>query len=156
MSSTRTVRIQRDKNTMRPAMFSAPVRSTTDTCVLNEQQRVTNGSTSYHGHLATLPTNSSTVSIYDLSILLTINRKLADDYKLDSMDPLNMCETNRKLTEKMAKDELAQCWRLLAGLVRLQSVLPSDHVWFQTPIALGKQTNTDRRMLTHRASIHIA
>jgi hypothetical protein len=37
----------------------------------------------------------------------------------------------------MAKYELAHCWRLLAGLLSLQSSLSDDDTWYQTPMAQG-------------------
>jgi hypothetical protein len=119
----------------RATMFSAPVRSSLGTSILTDQQRQ---SGSFRRPSTQQPQSNSTISIYDLSILLPINKKLADDYKLDFSDTVQMCERNRRLTESMAKHELAHCWRLLSGLMTVQSSLPSDDQWFQSPIAGGE------------------
>jgi hypothetical protein len=121
-------------------MFSAPVRSSLGSSLLVDYQRISTSSTSFRRPLShNLPQTNSTVSIYDVSILLPLSKKLADDYKLDLKNLIDMCERNQKLTERMAKYELAHCWRLLAGLLSLQPSLTVDHNWFQTPIAQGKK-----------------
>lgn len=122
-------------------MFSAPVRLSFSTSVVPDHQRISTSTTSLrrplsHHHLTQ---SNSTVSIYDLSILLPVNKKLANDYSLDLNQLIQMCEINQKLTEQMAKYELAHCWRLLAGLLTLQPTLTEDHAWFQTPMAQGKR-----------------
>jgi hypothetical protein len=122
-------------------MFSAPVRSSLGSNIAIDHQRISTSSTSFRrslSHHQSFQPNS-TVSIYDLSILLPVNKKLANDYKLDLNHLIDMCEYNQQLTKKMAKYELAHCWRLLAGLLALQSTLSDDHPWFQTPIAQGKK-----------------
>ena len=78
--------------------------------------------------------------MYDLSILLPVSKKLADDYQVDLSNSVDMCDSNQKLAEDMAKDKLAHCWRLLAGLLALQPTLSTDHAWFQTPMAQGRAT----------------
>lgn len=128
----------------RATMCSAPVRSSLGTSVLIEQQRQ---SGSLRRPLTQQSHSNSTISVYDLSILLPINKKLADDYKLNFSDTVDMCEKNRRLTESMAKHELAHCWRLLTGLLKVQSSLPSDHQWFQSPIARGE-------ILFHGSIVH--
>ena len=127
--------IQAHSNGPRTTMFSAPVRSSLGTSVFTDHQRQ---SGSFRRPLTQQSPTNSTISIYDMSILLPINKKLADDYKLDFFDTVEMCEMNQRLTEDMAKDELAHCWRLLSGLMAVQSTLSSDHPWFQTPIARGQ------------------
>ena len=75
--------------------------------------------------------------MYDVSILLPVSKKLADDYQVDLSNSADMCDSNQKLVEGMAKDKLAHCWRLLAGLLALQPTLSADHAWFDTPMAQG-------------------
>ena len=142
-STTRTsnVQIQNSSTNQRATMFSAPVRSSFGTSIVSDHQRISTSTSSLrrplsHHHLTQ---SNSTVSIYDLSILLPVNKKLANDYNLDLNHLIHMCEINEKLTEQMAKYELAHCWRLLAGLLTLQPTLDENHVWFQTPIAQGKE-----------------
>jgi hypothetical protein len=120
-------------------MFSAPIRSSSGTSILSDHQRISTSSTSHRRPLSHLSQSNSTVSIYDVSILLPISKKLADDYKLDVNHLIHMCEINEKLTEKMGKYELAHCWRLLGSLLSLQTTLSTDHSWFQTPIAQGRK-----------------
>jgi len=119
-------------------MFSAPVRLSSGSSIVVDHQRISTSSTSFHRplnhHLSQI---NSTVSIYDLSILIPVSKKLANDYKLDLKNLIDMCQINQQLTEKMGKYELAHCWRLLAGLLTLQPTLSDDHSWFQTPIAQG-------------------
>ncbi|UJR30523.1 hypothetical protein I4U23_018052 [Adineta vaga] len=133
---TNTVQIQQHVSTsQRTSMFSAPVRSSLCSSLVNDHPRVsTSLRRSFNQHLSQ---TNSTVAIYDVSILLPISKKLADDYKLDLINLIDMCEMNQKLTKRMAKYELSHCWRILAGLLSLQSTLSDDHSWFQTPIAQG-------------------
>jgi hypothetical protein len=123
-------------------MFSAPVRSSLGSSITIDHQRISTSSTSFRRSLSHHHStqSNSTVSIYDLSILLPVNKKLANDYKLDLNHLIDMCNINQQLTKQMAKYELAHCWRLLAGLLALQPTLSDDHSWFQTPIAQGKNT----------------
>ena len=115
-------------------MSSAPVRSSLGSSLFVEHPRISTSSTSFRRPLSHQfsPTNS-TVSIYDLAILLPVSKKLAVDYRLDLNNLIDMCEKNQQLTEKMGKDELAHCWHLLGGLLTLQSSSLDDHTWFQTP-----------------------
>jgi hypothetical protein len=138
--ATNTVQIQHTSNNQRLPMFSAPVRSSLGTSVYNDHQRI---SSPYRRSLAQLIHPHSTVSIYDVSILLPVSRKLADDYKIDLNNSIDMCETNQLLTQEMGKDDLAHCWRLLGGLLSLQPNLQNDDSWFQTPIAQGKFKQTE-------------
>ncbi|CAF3117147.1 unnamed protein product [Rotaria sp. Silwood2] len=135
---TNTVQIQHVINNQRGTIFSAPVRLSLGSSILADHQRISTSSTSYRRplshHLSPL---HSTVSIYDMSILLPISKKLADDYKFNLNNLIDMCEINQQLTERMAKNDLGHCWRLLATLLALQPSLPNDHPWFQTPIAQG-------------------
>jgi len=117
-------------------MFSAPVRSSLGSSIVTDLQRISTSFRRSLNHHLSQP--NSTVSIYDLSILLPVSKKLANDYKIDLNNLIHMCEINQQLTEKMAKYELAHCWRLLAGLLILQPTLSDDNSWFQTPIAQGK------------------
>jgi len=135
---TNTVQIQNISINQRTTIFSAPVRSSLGSSIIVDHQRISTSSTSIRRPLNHhLSQANSTISIYDLSILLPVSKKLANDYKLDLKNLINMCEINQQLTEKMAKYELAHCWRLLAGLLALQPTLSDDHSWFQTPIAQG-------------------
>lgn len=122
-------------------MFSAPVRSSFGSSIVSDHQRISTSTASLRRplshHQPTQP--NSTISIYDLSILLPINKKLANDYELDLDHLIRMCEINQKFTEEMAKYELAHCWRLLAGLLTLQPTLTEDHSWFQAPMAQGNE-----------------
>ena len=104
--TTNTMQIQQMPSTQRLPMFSAPVRSSLGTSVYNEHQRMT----SYRRSLGHLIPPSSTVAIYDVSILLPVSRKLADDYIIDLNNPIDMCETNQQKTQEMGKDDLAHCW----------------------------------------------
>ena len=132
---TNTMQIQHVSANQRTPMFSAPVRSSIGSSLLTDNQRVsTSLRRSFNQHLSQ---SNSTVSIYDVSILLPISKKLADDYELDPSHLIKMCQTNQRLTRKMAKYELSHCWRLLAGLLALQPTLSDDDSWFQTPIAHG-------------------
>ncbi|CAF0790898.1 unnamed protein product [Adineta steineri] len=131
--TTNTMQIQQTSNAQRLPMFSAPVRSTLGTSVFNDHQRMS----SYRPSLSQLIHPCSTVSIYDVSILLPVSKKLADDYKIEINNPIYMCEENGTLTQAMGKDELAHCWRLLNGLLDIQPNLQADDPWFQTPIAQG-------------------
>ena len=138
---TNTVQIQHGSANQRTTMSSAPVRSSLGSSLIVEHPRISTSSTSIRRPISHhfSPTNS-TVSIYDLAILLPVSKKLADDYKLDLNNLIDMCEINQQLTEKMGKDELAHCWRLLAGLLTIQSSPSDDQTWFQTPIAQGTKT----------------
>jgi len=119
-------------------MFSAPVRSSFTSSVSVDPQRISTSSTSirrsFKHHTSTA---HSTVSLYDVSILLPVNKKLANDYKLELNQLIDMCKNNQQITEKMGKYDLAHCWRLFAGLLTLQTTLNDDHSWFETPIAQG-------------------
>ncbi len=135
-----TVQIQHIQINQRTAMFSAPVRSSLGSSLLFDQQRISTSSTSFRRPLNHhLSQTNSTISIYDVSILLPVSKKLAVDYKLDFKNLIDMCERNQQLTKRMGKDELAHCWGLLAGLLTLQPTLKDDHPWFQSPIAQGKK-----------------
>ena len=131
--TTGTMPIQSVPNSQRITMSSAPMRSLA-TSVVNDPQRMP---TSYRRSIGQLATPHSTVSIYDVSILLPVSKKLADDYQIDLNNPTEMCEDNQEITEKMAKDDLIHCWRLLDGLLSIQPKLKNDDPWFQTPIAQG-------------------
>ncbi|CAF1084177.1 unnamed protein product [Adineta steineri] len=133
---TNTVQIQHVSTNPRTTMFSAPVRSSLGSSTVSDHQRIsTSFCRSFNHHLSQ---NQSTVSVYDVSILLPVSRKLADDYKLNLKHLIDMCQINQQLTKKMAKYELSHCWRLLAGLLTLQQNLSDDnHTWFQSPIAQG-------------------
>lgn len=116
-------------------MFSAPVRSSLGSSLLADHQRVsTSLRRSFNQHLSQ---TNGTISIYDVSILLPISKKLADEYRLDLDNLIHMCQANQKLTKKLGKYELSHCWRLLAGLLALQTTLADDDAWFQTPVAQG-------------------
>ena len=137
---TNIVQIQHSSMNQRAAMFSAPVRLLSGSSTVADHQRGSTSSTSFRRPLSHhLSQFHSTVSIYDMSILLPINKKLADDYKLDLNNLIDMCEINQQLTEQMAKDELSHCWRLLDVLLTLQPSLSNDDSWFQSPIAQGKK-----------------
>ena len=133
-SATNTVQIQSVPNPSRMPMSSAPVRSSLSTSVYNDSQRI---STVCRRPVASFIPPPSTVSIYDVSILLPVSRKLADDYRIDLQNALDMCEINQDLSEKLGKDDLARCWRLLDGLLSIQPSLKDNDAWFQTPIAQG-------------------
>ncbi|CAF0912797.1 unnamed protein product [Rotaria sp. Silwood1] len=135
---TNTVQIQHVLNNQRTTIFSAPVRLSLGSSILADHQRMSTSATSYRRPLSHhLSPIHSTVSIYDMSILLPISKKLADDYKFNLNNLFDMCELNQQLTERMAKTDLTHCWRLLATLLALQQSLPNDHSWFETPIAQG-------------------
>lgn len=142
--TTGTMPIQSVPNNQRMMMSSAPIRSL-GTSVINDPQRMP---TPYRRSINQLIPPHSTVSIYDVSILLPVSRKLADDYKIDLNNAVDMCETNQDLTEKMAKDDLIHCWRLLDGLLSIQPNLQNDDPWFQTPIAQG--------LIKHLVSTYVA
>jgi hypothetical protein len=133
--TTGTVQIQSIPNNQRIAISSAPVRSSLGTSVINDHQRIM---TNYRRSLGQLIPPPSTVSIYDVSILLPVSKKLADEYQIYLNNPIEMCEINQKITEEMGKDDLAHCWRLLDSLLSIQPNLQPDDPWFQTPIAQGK------------------
>lgn len=142
------VQIQYASNNQRATIFSAPVRSSFGTNMYGDHHHHQHHHHHHRHHQRSslglrrslgqncLP--RSTVSIYDISILLPISRKLADDYRIDINDPIDMCETNEEIAQKMGKTELAHCWRLLGALLSMQSNLKTDDSWFQTPIAQGK------------------
>ena len=131
--TTGTMQIQQAPSNHRPPMFSAPVRSTIGAASYHDHQR----SLSYRRSIGHLIHPPSKVAIYDVSILLPVSRKLADDYKIDLANSLDMSETNEQITQEMGKDDLARCWRLLGGLLSIQPNLDSNDSWFQTPIAQG-------------------
>jgi hypothetical protein len=133
--TTGTVQIQSIPNNQRVAISSAPVRSSLGMSVINDHQRITNV---YRRSLGQMIHPHSTVSIYDVSILLPVSKKLADEYKIDLNNAIDMCEMNQQITEEMGKDDLAHCWRLLDSLLSIQPNLQPDDPWFQTPIAQGK------------------
>lgn len=133
-TTTNIVQIQSIPNNQRLPMSSAPARSL-GTSVFNDHQRL---STTYRRSLGQLIHPHSTVSIYDVSILLPVSRKLADDYRIDLNNAVDMCDSNEQVTRDMGKDDLAHCWHLLDGLLSLQPHLQNDDPWFQTPIAQGK------------------
>ena len=132
--ATGTMQIQQTVNNQRLPMFSAPVRSMPSTSVGRHHERM---SISHRRSLGQLIHAQSTVALYDVSILLPVSRKLADDYKIDLSDSIYMCEKNHSLTVEMAKHDLAHSWRLLGGLLSLQLNLEPNDPWFQTPIAQG-------------------
>jgi hypothetical protein len=132
-TTTNTVQIQSIPNNPRLTISSAPGRSSLSTSVFNDQKRI-----SIVGRRSLGQIPHSTVSIYDVSILLPVSKKLADDYKIDLNNALDMCEMNAQLTQEMGKDDLVHCWRLLGGLLSIQPNLQNDDSWFQTPIAQGK------------------
>ena len=132
--TTNTMQIQSTPNNPRVPMSSAPVRSLLGTSVINDHQRIT---VAYRRSLGQPIQPHSTVSIYDVSILLPVSKKLADEYKIDLNNPIEMCEANQEVTEKMGKDDLVHCWRLIDGLLSIQGNLEINDAWFQTPIAQG-------------------
>jgi hypothetical protein len=134
--TTNTVQIQSIANNQRLVMSSAPARSLGTSVYNNDHQRIS--AATYRRSLGQLIHPHSTVSIYDVSILLPVSKKLADDYKIYLKNAIDMCEQNQQLTQNMGKDDLAHCWRLLDGLLSLQPDLQNDDPWFQTPIAQGK------------------
>jgi hypothetical protein len=137
---TNTVQIQNVSTKPRTTMFSAPVRSSLGSSIVVDHPRISTSSSSFRRSFNhRFSEANSTISIYDLSILLPVSKKLANDYKLNLNNLIEMCQTNQKLTEQMAKYELAHCWRLLAGLLTIQPTLSDDHSWFQTPMAQGKK-----------------
>jgi len=136
--TTNTVQIQSVPNNQRLPMSSAPVRSSLGTSVFNDHPRI---STSCRRSIGQLIHPLSTVSIYDVSILLPVCKKLAVEYKIDLNNPIDMCEINQQITQEMGNENLAHCWRLLDGLLSLQPSLQNDDSWFQTPIAQGKFKN---------------
>lgn len=132
------MQIQNMSTNPRTTMFSAPVRSSLGSSIIIDHQRVSTSSTSIRRPLNHhLSQTNSAVSIYDLSILLPVSKKLANDYRIDLKNLIHMCEINRQLTERMGKYELAHCWRLLTSLLTIQTTLPDNHSWFQTPVAQG-------------------
>ena len=142
-----TVKIPPVVPNQRTTILSAPVGSSLGSSILVGHQRVPTSSASFrHPFGYHLSQSHSTVSIYDMSILLPVSKKLVHDYKLDLNNLIDMCEMNQQLTEQMAKHELAHCWRLLAGLLTIQSSLPDDHFWFQIPMAQGKMLHIKRKM----------
>ena len=142
---TNTVQIQQhSSNNQRLPMFSAPVRSSLSTSLFNDHQHRVGSSYRYSlAHRIHPPSN---VSIYDVTILLPISKKLADDYQIDLNNPMEMCEGNEQLTSRMAKKDLTQCWSLLAGLLSIEPNLKTDDPWFQTPIAQGRIELSWRRI----------
>jgi hypothetical protein len=132
--TTGTVQIQSVPNNPRIPTSSAPVRSL-GTSVINDHQRMNN---TYRRSLGQVILPHSTVSIYDVSILLPVSKKLADEYKVDLNSAMYMCEENQHITEEMGKEDLAHCWRLLDSLLSIQPNLQPNDPWFQTPIAQGK------------------
>ena len=132
--ATGTMQIQPTTNNQRWPMFSAPVRSMPSTSLGRHHERM---SISHRRSLGQLIHAQSTVALYDVSILLPVSRKLADDYKIDLNDAIDMCEMNHSLTAGMAKHDLAYSWRLLGGLLSLQLNMDPNDPWFQTPIAQG-------------------
>ena len=132
--TTGTVQIQSLPNNQRIPISSAPVRSL-GTSVISDHQRMNNA---YRRSLGQIIHPHSTVSIYDVSILLPVSKKLADDYRVDLNNAMDTCEANQQTTEEMGKEDLAHCWRLLNCLLSIQPNLKPDDPWFQTPIAQGK------------------
>lgn len=137
-ATTNNVQIQSIPNTQRLPTSSAPARSL-GTSVFNDHQRTSTATTgtTYRRSLGQLIHPHSTVSIYDVSILLPVSKLLADEYKIDINNAIDMCDINQHLTREMGKDDLAHCWNLLDGLLSLQPHLQNDDPWFQTPIAQG-------------------
>ena len=115
--TTNTVQIQQNSVNQRLPHFSAPVRSLPSS-LFNENQRLT---TPFRRSYGQLIYPQSKVSIYDISILLPVSKKLADDYEIDFHNPMDMCEKNQEKTRKMAKEDLVHCWRLLGGLLSIQT-----------------------------------
>ena len=136
-SSSKNVHIQPHSSVTRSPMFSAPVRSSYGNVSGLDQQRLSISSISYRQSINQDPQSNSTVCIYDLSILLPVSKKLADDYRIDFSHSIEMCEKNEALTQTMAKYELAHCWHILHGLLKLQSILEVDSHWFESPLAHG-------------------
>jgi hypothetical protein len=134
-TSTNTVQIQHASLNQRLPTCSAPVRSLLGTSIANDYARTP---TNYRRPPGQLIHPQSIVSIYDMSILLPVSRKLADDYQIDLKNVVDMCEKHQELTGNMAKDDLAHCWHLLEGLLSIQTQLQADDSWFQTPIAHGR------------------
>ncbi|CAF3364479.1 unnamed protein product [Rotaria socialis] len=145
---TNAMQIQYTQNNQRLPIFSAPVRPTFGTNIFDDDRRLSTGyqrsstrcqrsSTGYQRSLGQTLRPHSTVSIYDVSILLPVSKKLADDYKIDLNNPVEMCEVNQEVAQKMGKTDLSHCWRLLGRLLSLQPNLQNDDSWFQTPIAQG-------------------
>ena len=137
-TTTSTVQIQSIGSSQRMTMFSTSVRSSIASIVYNDYSRI---STPFNRSMGHLSTPHSKVSIYDVSILLPVSKKLADDYRIELQNSLDMCKENQLLTTEMAKTDLAHCWRLLGGLINLQSQLNPDNSWFQSPIAQGTKKN---------------
>lgn len=142
---TSNVPIQSSSNNPRLPMFSAPVRSTMSSSVFNEHQRLS----SYRRSLGHLIHPLSIVAIYDVFILLPVSRKLADDYRIDLNNPIDMCEVNEQKTQEMGKSDLARCWRLLGGLLSIQPTLQPNDVWFHTPIAHGNRAPCEKNSRTY-------
>lgn len=118
-------------------MFSAPVRSSFTGSTVSEHHFIGSPLGSRRRKINSVHHSNSVVSIYDLSILSPVSKKLADEYKIDFENPIDMCGKNERVTQNMAKEELAHCWHLLRGLLHIQSELPSNDTWFQTPLAQG-------------------
>ncbi|CAF5053275.1 unnamed protein product, partial [Rotaria socialis] len=84
------MQIQYTQNNQRLPIFSAPVRPTFGTNIFDDDRRLSTGyqrsstkcqrsSTGYQRSLGQTLRPHSTVSIYDVSILLPVSKKLADD-----------------------------------------------------------------------------
>ncbi|VDN02073.1 unnamed protein product [Thelazia callipaeda] len=61
----------------------------------------------------------SVVVIYDVSVLMSVSRKLARKYRLLGTNALELCMWNRKVVEEVGRNDLAKIWQIVELYVRL-------------------------------------
>ena len=50
------------------------------------------------------------VTVYDISSMLPVSCELARLYRVDSVDPVSMCEQNSAVAARLGRTELSQVW----------------------------------------------
>ena len=91
------------------------------------------------------------VTVYDISSMLPVSRELARLYRVDSADPLGMCEHNSALAARLGRPELSQVWavvgQVLSAAQQLEAAEGDSAAWSFSP--LGKPLISS--LLAHQA-----
>ena len=78
------------------------------------------------------------VTVYDISSMLPVSKELAALYRVDSSDPVAMCDHNSGLAARLARPELSQVWALvgqvLSAAQQLEAAEGDSAAWSFSPL----------------------
>lgn len=56
--------------------------------------------------------SSPSVTIYDASKIIFVSKDLAENYVIDSKNPIEMCRHNKNVAQQFGFPDLVHCWSL--------------------------------------------